>query len=240
MTYNNATDSRVTQYNVIVGGAKNRLANVAPSSTTGVPLISQGASSNPAFGVASIAGGGTNASSFTQTNGIVTYNGTSLVNYAGPQISSSGTYTNTTQPMCAVLLSSNQSNVTGDGTGYTILFDDTTLNVGNHYNPSTGVFTFPVTGSYQVNAGVEVTNSSGGTYAALTANVDSGSMYVYGTSLPAAAAAPTGYYLTMGALFYVPAAGQFFLTVAVFGGTLSSTVNGESNLRTFLSVTLLD
>ena len=71
MTYNNATDSRVTQYNVIVGDAKNRLANVAPSSTSGVPLISQGSSSNPIFGEATVPGGGTGAGSFVSYSPIV-------------------------------------------------------------------------------------------------------------------------------------------------------------------------
>lgn len=60
------TGTAVTQFNVIVGGAtSSTLSNVAPSATSGVPLISQGAGSNPAFGTAVVAGGGTGATSFT-------------------------------------------------------------------------------------------------------------------------------------------------------------------------------
>lgn len=60
------TATAVTQYDVIVGGASSStLANVAPSATSGVPLISQGASSNPAFGTAVVAGGGTGNTTFT-------------------------------------------------------------------------------------------------------------------------------------------------------------------------------
>jgi len=62
---NNATDHQVTQYNVITGGASNVLNNVAPSATSGVPVISQGSSSQPVFGTAVVAGGGTGDTSFT-------------------------------------------------------------------------------------------------------------------------------------------------------------------------------
>lgn len=61
------TGTSVTQYNVIVGGAtSSTIANVAPSSTSGVPLISQGSSTNPAFGTAVVAGGGTGLTSASQ------------------------------------------------------------------------------------------------------------------------------------------------------------------------------
>ena len=41
------------------------LTSVSPSATSGVPLISQGASANPAFGTAVVAGGGTGVTSAT-------------------------------------------------------------------------------------------------------------------------------------------------------------------------------
>lgn len=66
MTGTGFTATPVTQYNVQVGGATiSTLASVAPSATTGVPLISQGAASNPAFGTAVVAGGGTGVTSNT-------------------------------------------------------------------------------------------------------------------------------------------------------------------------------
>lgn len=53
------TGTPVTQYNLIVGGATSDvLVNVAPSATSGVPVISQGSSANPTFGTAVLAGGG--------------------------------------------------------------------------------------------------------------------------------------------------------------------------------------
>ena len=53
------TSTTTNQFNVLVGSTSNGIANVAPSATSGVPLISQGSSANPAFGTAVVAGGGT-------------------------------------------------------------------------------------------------------------------------------------------------------------------------------------
>lgn len=56
----------VTNHNLIIGGStSSTLTNVAPSATSGVPVISQGSSSDPAFGTAVVAGGGTGDTSFT-------------------------------------------------------------------------------------------------------------------------------------------------------------------------------
>lgn len=77
MTGTGFTATPATQYNVQVGGATtSTLASIAPSATSGVPLISQGASSNPAYGTAVVAGGGTGAVTLT---GVLTGNGTSAV-----------------------------------------------------------------------------------------------------------------------------------------------------------------
>ena len=66
----------ITQYNVITGGASNLPNSVAPSATSGVPVISQGAASQPVFGTAVVAGGGTGATTLT---GVLTGNGTSAI-----------------------------------------------------------------------------------------------------------------------------------------------------------------
>lgn len=54
----------ITQHDVQVGGASNSLTQVSPSATSGVPLISNGSSSDPSFGTAVVAGGGTGKTSF--------------------------------------------------------------------------------------------------------------------------------------------------------------------------------
>jgi hypothetical protein len=71
------TATAVTQYNVITGAASSStLNNVAPSATSGVPLISQGNAAQPIFGTAVVAGGGTGAVTLT---GVLTGNGTSAI-----------------------------------------------------------------------------------------------------------------------------------------------------------------
>lgn len=59
------TASTVTQYGTVIAGVSNAVSSVAPHATSGVPYISQGAASNPAFGTAVVAGGGTGNTTFT-------------------------------------------------------------------------------------------------------------------------------------------------------------------------------
>ncbi len=72
----NPSNQQISQYSIQTGGASNLLNNVAPSATSGVPVISQGASAQPVFGTAVVAGGGTGATTLT---GVLTGNGTSAV-----------------------------------------------------------------------------------------------------------------------------------------------------------------
>ncbi len=55
----------LTNHNVLVGAGTATVTKVAPSATSGVPFISQGASADPLFGTAVVAGGGTGATTFT-------------------------------------------------------------------------------------------------------------------------------------------------------------------------------
>lgn len=59
------TGTAITQYNILSGGASNLPNSIAPSATSGVPLISQGAASQPVFGTATVPGGGTGNTTFT-------------------------------------------------------------------------------------------------------------------------------------------------------------------------------
>jgi hypothetical protein len=55
----------VTAHDLLVGNGTSPLTLLAPSATSGVPLISQGASANPVYGTATVPGGGTGATTFT-------------------------------------------------------------------------------------------------------------------------------------------------------------------------------
>ena len=70
------TGNAITQHDVLIGGASNAITSLAPSATSGVAMISQGAAADPAFGTVVVAGGGTGAVTLT---GVLTGNGTSAV-----------------------------------------------------------------------------------------------------------------------------------------------------------------
>ena len=156
--------SLVTQYGTIVAAAANLITSIAPSATTGVPFISQGASANPVYGTVLIAGGGSNAVSFGTTSGIVVYDGTSLVNYTGPKIDTSGRYTNTSQPAFLGTQNSTASDVTG--VNFNIYVLGTTVDLtevfdqGSNFDGTTGTFTAPVTGKYLFNSAVLITGGT--------------------------------------------------------------------------------
>ena len=156
MATNNSCNYVPTQYNVQTGGASGTLNNVAPSATSGVPVISQGSSAQPIFGTVAIAGGGTNATSMSTSTGIVKYDGTSLVTSSTAKIDSSNRMTNTSQPAFLVNLANNLSNKTGDGTAYTVVFDNTVFDQGSNITLSGTTFTAPVTGRYALQVGLFV------------------------------------------------------------------------------------
>lgn len=149
----NPSNQTITQYNLQTGGASNLLNNVAPSATSGVPVISQGAASQPVFGTVAIAGGGTNATSMATSTGIVKFDGTSLVTSSAATIDSSNRYLNTAQPAFLAYLGSSDLNKTGNGSAFTLgsatalteVFDQ-----GSDFNTN-GTFTAPVTGRYVLN-----------------------------------------------------------------------------------------
>ena len=74
--------------------------------------------------------------------------GTVLTSGSGPGAST---------PAFSVSLSSTQSNVTGDGTVYTIPWNTIAYDQASNFNASTGVFTAPTTGIYLLTARIYTT-----------------------------------------------------------------------------------
>lgn len=79
--------SAVTAHDLLVGNGTSPLNLIAPSATSGVPLVSQGAAADPAFGTAVVAGGGTGLTSVT-AHDLLIGNGTSPLTLLPPSATS--------------------------------------------------------------------------------------------------------------------------------------------------------
>lgn len=177
-----------------------------------------------------IGSGGTNATTFTQSAGIVVYNGTSLVNYAGPQINSSGEMTNTTQPSFKAYLSADVANATGDGTAYVVAFNTESWDQGGDFAANT--FTAPVTGKYRFSYTISVDDLLVG-HTSLLLSI--GGIVVERCN-PYAVADASGFCLLSGAIdLALNAADTVTMSVTVSGSTKTVTVKGTTASGTYLS-----
>jgi hypothetical protein len=130
-----------SQVNSVTGGA-----NITATPTTGAVVVS-------VSGTLPISVGGTNANSFSTTNGILKYNGTSLVSSSTALIDSNNILSNTSQPFLQAKVGSTPiTDATGDGTTLTVVYDTIQAQYGNNYNNTTGVYTCPEAGVYIVMA----------------------------------------------------------------------------------------
>lgn len=72
----------LTNHSVLVGAGTATITKVAPSATSGVPLVSNGSSADPSFTTAQVVGGGTGNTAFT-ANSLLLGNGTSPISALG-------------------------------------------------------------------------------------------------------------------------------------------------------------
>jgi hypothetical protein len=91
-------------------------------------------------------------------------NSTSLGTTDSWTMTTAGERTMPLQPAFLAYLSATASDVTGDGTSYTIVFNTEVFDQSDDYNNSTGIFTASVTGRYFLSAVVQLVGDvSGGT-----------------------------------------------------------------------------
>ena len=150
------TASAITQYGTLVASTSNLMVSVAPSATSGVPLISQGAASNPAYGTAVVAGGGTGATSFTAyavlcggTTSTGAFQSIAGVGSAGQVLTSNG----------AGALPTFQAGGGGGGTVWALTTVNASIVSGNGYIANKGsllTMTLPASGA--ISDSFEVTN----------------------------------------------------------------------------------
>jgi hypothetical protein len=88
------TEVQGTNHALFVGrgtGTNTPATTIAPGSTSGVPLISQGAAADPAYGTAVVAGGGTGVATFANVNSMIITGTTAIGAVQNPANGASGT-----------------------------------------------------------------------------------------------------------------------------------------------------
>lgn len=141
----------LTNHNLLLGAGTATITNLAPSATSGIPLVSAGSSSDPAFSTAVVAGGGTGSTAFN-INGVV-YSNTTTTGVLQSATLSSGQLLigGTTTPAAATLTA---------GTGITITNGNNSITISS---PDSGITWNNVTGtsaSMAVNNGYVSSNAS--------------------------------------------------------------------------------
>ena len=235
MVTNNSSNYAPVQYNVIIGGALGTIASVAPSATSGVPVISQGSSSNPVFGTAVVAGGGTGVTTMTTAYAPVCAGttATGALQVASTGIGTSGFVLTSTG---ASSLPTWQANGTGDVVGPASSTDSAIA----LFNGTTGkllknsVAKIDASGIYTSPAYISLTNVAGSTPISVNAiNSDTNAASTaYFQALVTGASAADAYYIAAisGAVSY-----SFGLDNSVSGDpfVISASINlGSSNLMT--------
>ncbi len=140
-----------------------------------------------------------------------------------------------TSPIFQAYLSGNQSNVTGDGTVYTIPFDSTSVNTGSAFNTGTGVFTAPSTGTYLITGTVylvELASFAGMSSASVDIVATSGSFVVY-TVNPSTMNGNATLALPFSSIIQMTSGDTAHITIDVGSGTKTVLVGGTLTLSAF-------
>lgn len=155
--------------------------------------------------------------------------------------SNRGIFTNSEQPWVMALNSVADTNVTGDGTAYTVIFDSEIKDTQGDYDNTTGIFTAPTTGRYRFNGSVKLTNLGADTYerGELRLVTSNRTYSIYDVQLDNVKSSANQYQMNFTVVADMGSNDTATLVVEATGGTLSVGVDGDAtNAQTWWSVTL--
>lgn len=144
-------------------------------------------------------------------------------------IDASGRMKHPKQPLAiATMAGATANDKTGDSTLYTVLFDSETVDQGANYDPTTGIFTTPVAGRYQIDATISLANlGAGHTFAQMAVAVGATNYY---TEVNPGAVRTSSNRCTQSLSLIVNAgaAAQIKVTIAVLGSTKTVGIGASS------------
>lgn len=171
------------------------------------------------------------------SNGVVTWSGTSanaLLSRSTPLIDSTGRLTNTNQPCFLAAVSGDITDVTGDSTTYTIIFNSEIFDQGSNYDTSTGTFTAPVAGNYLFTYNVLITNLTALFTSGICTITAGGSNFELGRiNVGVAMDASNQYGFSGSAIINLTASQTAVVKVTVTGSTKTVDINGTVANSTF-------
>ncbi len=223
--------------NLLYSNGANTVTGLATANTAILTTNSSGVPSLVAAPL-SIAYGGTNATSMSTSTGIVKYDGTSLVTSTTAKIDSSNRYTNTSQPAFNQRNGSTRTNVTGDGTVYTAIFNTATSTQQGSGFDGTSTFTAPVTGWYHFDYGIALTGIVAQTQTYIALNHVAVFTYIGPLVLASATASGGALYLTSSKTILMTANDTVTISVASSGSTKTVSVDA-TNIDTYFQGYLL-
>jgi len=185
-----------------------------------------------------ISKGGTNATSFTTSTGIVKYDGTRLVTSSTAEIDSSNRMTNISQPCFLAFLNAGQGYATGDGTVYRIPFSTTVFDQGSSFTTGTSaLYKFPITGKYLITYQIRVIPTSAASgYAFSTSLVCTSRTFTNGFGYLNGASLGASYTSSSSVIVDASANDTAYITFLSAGGTKTTNIAGDATIMyTFMS-----
>lgn len=143
------------------------------------------------------------------------------------------------QPSFLAYVNGSVLNVTGDGSGYTVLFDEEVWDTGSDYNPATGKFQAPRTGKYHFSFSVLLGGIVDGDDCVGGPNTAAGYKYQFGRKSPAGAKDSSNQVSLSGEYFLELTVGDEVNTnVRVYnesGGKVNDVIGHATNLVSYFS-----
>lgn len=140
-----------------------------------------------------------------------------------------GNLRNTTRCSGLARRGSSATDVTGDGTEYTIIWDTEILDQGSNYDNTTGILTFPVAGNYLIMATIQLIDLAALHNTSQCRLVTTARSYYFGELNPGIVRNGSNRYTIQTARYVTASAGNTCFVNATVGGSTKTVDIGGAN-----------